>query len=76
MTHARDCAYVVNDGPAPCTCDYWQRSEAELVAKGRLPRRWFPHRDFAGEHMREGQFREPWPMDEETLPPATEKAER
>lgn len=28
-------------------------------------RRWFPHLCFAGEPMHEGQFREPWPMQEE-----------
>ena len=24
--HARDCAYVTEDGPAPCTCGYWERN--------------------------------------------------
>ena len=28
--HARDCAYVVNDGPAPCTCDYYDRVKEAL----------------------------------------------
>ena len=28
-------------------------------------RQWFPHLCFAGEPMRKGQFREPWPMEEE-----------
>lgn len=30
ISHARDCAYVVNDGPAPCTCDFYQR-EGEAI---------------------------------------------
>ncbi|MEN2749363.1 hypothetical protein, partial [Sphingomonas sp. T9W2] len=33
-----------------------------LAAHGRA---WFPHKDFAGEPMQEGQFREPYPMAEE-----------
>ena len=32
------------------------------------PRPWFPHLDFAGEPMRKGQFREPYPMAEEADP--------
>ena len=27
--HRRDCAYVVSTGPAPCTCDYYDRPECE-----------------------------------------------
>lgn len=30
-----------------------------------VARKWFPHLCWAGEPMHEGQFREPWPMDEE-----------
>lgn len=33
-----------------------------------MTRRWFPHLCWAGEPMREGEFREPYPMAEELYP--------
>lgn len=56
---------------AVAVIDRVRRGMRETVhASEPSPRPWFPHRDFAGEPMREGQFREPWPMEEETHPPA------
>lgn len=37
ISHARACSYVTEDGPAPCTCDFYEREQAaisELDAAG------------------------------------------
>ena len=40
-------------------------TSAERGAAPEVERKWFPHRDFTGDWMLPGNFREPYPMDEE-----------
>ena len=49
-------------GVSPEVGDHYREADRILSASAR---QWFPHLCFAGEPMHEGQFREPWPMDEE-----------
>lgn len=38
MMHSRQCAYVTNDGPAPCTCGYWDRFLVPTIHLNGTPR--------------------------------------
>lgn len=42
---------------------------AALTQPEPVDRKWFPHLDFSGDPMREGCFREPYPMAEEMVQP-------
>ena len=32
VSHARDCDYVTSDGPAACTCDFYEREQVAVAA--------------------------------------------